>query len=364
MENQAARPWAWAKRKHSLTDQQNIDLLRHGRVIDNTWEEQAFAEDTLGPLGGCVWPPRSYSCSFCRREFRSAQALGGHMNVHRRDRARLKQSMPSDLPPEITYQHNTSTINSIPLQQNHMSSPLKITSVGGTRNSSTNTNSISQIPQFSSQVCPIVYNPNPKSDRLDPNQNLLTPPLCHDNIFHNNDIQNFPHHSSISSTSVMLQEKSMKCSNDRSLNPPPQIYSWSKLGSSTDRYYSITNNIQKDPLKDEQKVSSTIVESGGSCTARPSKSSYHHLHQHGKADLSVSLNLVLCRSCPPTLSGSYNDGKGDDCDLVMMGSCKRIKVSDVDDEDADHAHQTVSPCPVEELDLELRIGVGPHKVTY
>ncbi|KAL7601280.1 hypothetical protein Lser_V15G25987 [Lactuca serriola] len=58
----------------------------------DSWEEQAFAEDAAGPLGGCIWPPRSYTCSFCRREFRSAQALGGHMNVHRRDRARLKQS--------------------------------------------------------------------------------------------------------------------------------------------------------------------------------------------------------------------------------------------------------------------------------
>ncbi|OIT03584.1 PREDICTED: transcriptional regulator SUPERMAN-like [Nicotiana attenuata] len=46
------------------------------------------------PLGaGFIWPPRCYSCSFCKREFRSAQALGGHMNVHRRDRARLKQSL-------------------------------------------------------------------------------------------------------------------------------------------------------------------------------------------------------------------------------------------------------------------------------
>ncbi|KAK1355293.1 putative transcriptional regulator RABBIT EARS [Heracleum sosnowskyi] len=56
-----------------------------------SWEEQAFVEDSQGPLGGFIWPPRSYSCSFCKREFRSAQALGGHMNVHRRDRARLKQ---------------------------------------------------------------------------------------------------------------------------------------------------------------------------------------------------------------------------------------------------------------------------------
>ncbi|PKA45860.1 Transcriptional regulator SUPERMAN [Apostasia shenzhenica] len=43
---------------------------------------------------GFSWPPRCYSCSFCKREFRSAQALGGHMNVHRRDRARLRQSPP------------------------------------------------------------------------------------------------------------------------------------------------------------------------------------------------------------------------------------------------------------------------------
>lgn len=57
----------------------------------DSWEEQAFAEDATGPLGGCIWPPRSYTCSFCRKEFRSAQALGGHMNVHRRDRARLKK---------------------------------------------------------------------------------------------------------------------------------------------------------------------------------------------------------------------------------------------------------------------------------
>jgi len=60
---------------------------------NSSWEERAFAEDAARILGGCIWPPRSYSCNFCKREFRSAQALGGHMNVHRRDRARLKQSL-------------------------------------------------------------------------------------------------------------------------------------------------------------------------------------------------------------------------------------------------------------------------------
>ncbi|KAK8458751.1 hypothetical protein SEVIR_2G002800v4 [Setaria viridis] len=61
-----------------------------------SWEELAFARDAAGHLGGCVWPPRSYTCTFCRREFRSAQALGGHMNVHRRDRARLRQCASPD----------------------------------------------------------------------------------------------------------------------------------------------------------------------------------------------------------------------------------------------------------------------------
>ncbi|WOL08404.1 hypothetical protein Cni_G17157 [Canna indica] len=82
-----ARFWMWARARYNIN--------RLGARNYESWEEKAFAEDTAGHLGGCFWPPRSYSCSFCRREFRSAQALGGHMNVHRRDRARLKQSSSS-----------------------------------------------------------------------------------------------------------------------------------------------------------------------------------------------------------------------------------------------------------------------------
>lgn len=73
---------------------------------DDSWEVRAFEEDTTGNLLGCTWPPRSYTCTFCRREFRSAQALGGHMNVHRRDRARLHET-PAQLhpsPPPILIQ--------------------------------------------------------------------------------------------------------------------------------------------------------------------------------------------------------------------------------------------------------------------
>ncbi|KAI6668939.1 hypothetical protein NL676_003824 [Syzygium grande] len=75
----------------STTGIQKLLKSHYGQAMTpiggDSWEEKAFAEDF-----GCVWPPRSYSCSFCNREFRSAQALGGHMNVHRRDRARLKLS--------------------------------------------------------------------------------------------------------------------------------------------------------------------------------------------------------------------------------------------------------------------------------
>lgn len=84
-----AQYWMWMKR-------QRDQILKYS-FSDSTstsWEEKAFAEDAAArSLGGCIWPPRSYSCSFCRREFKSAQALGGHMNVHRRDRARLKNSL-------------------------------------------------------------------------------------------------------------------------------------------------------------------------------------------------------------------------------------------------------------------------------
>ncbi|KAG2325778.1 hypothetical protein Bca52824_008506 [Brassica carinata] len=35
---------------------------------------------------------RPYICEFCERGFSNAQALGGHMNIHRKDRAKLRQA--------------------------------------------------------------------------------------------------------------------------------------------------------------------------------------------------------------------------------------------------------------------------------
>ncbi|KDP27537.1 hypothetical protein JCGZ_20102 [Jatropha curcas] len=98
--------WMWNPNKQTPED-------------DDSWEVKAFEEDT-GNVMGTTWPPRSYTCTFCRREFRSAQALGGHMNVHRRDRARLHRQtvlQPTPpLPPGTISSSNSSTFL-IPTQE-------------------------------------------------------------------------------------------------------------------------------------------------------------------------------------------------------------------------------------------------------
>ncbi|KAF5446861.1 hypothetical protein F2P56_032459 [Juglans regia] len=49
---------------------------------------------------------RSYDCTFCKRGFSNAQALGGHMNIHRKEKAKLKrfanESQPSSNIPRVT----------------------------------------------------------------------------------------------------------------------------------------------------------------------------------------------------------------------------------------------------------------------
>ncbi|TYJ12680.1 hypothetical protein E1A91_A11G368900v1 [Gossypium mustelinum] len=151
------RYWMWTKRRHGLTSHHHHHHHHHvesstkeGAYYDS-WEEQAFAEDASGTLGGCIWPPRSYSCSFCGREFRSAQALGGHMNVHRRDRARLKQSPPSPSPPH--HEHHQ--------HQNNIQDPFL--PLG--------------FPCQPDEVCNFVYNPNPNSNHGTTKQDCPGPPL-------------------------------------------------------------------------------------------------------------------------------------------------------------------------------------------
>ncbi|KAJ6772726.1 TRANSCRIPTION FACTOR C2H2 FAMILY-RELATED [Salix koriyanagi] len=61
-----AQYWLWMKRKQLLKPQLPASM----KSMSGSWEEKAFTEDSSGHLGGSIWPPRSYSCSFCKREFR------------------------------------------------------------------------------------------------------------------------------------------------------------------------------------------------------------------------------------------------------------------------------------------------------
>ncbi|RCV11624.1 hypothetical protein SETIT_2G201700v2 [Setaria italica] len=60
--------------------------------------QQLPCSDNFSLAASSSWPSpqirssssaTSHICGYCKREFRSAQGLGGHMNVHRLDRARL-----------------------------------------------------------------------------------------------------------------------------------------------------------------------------------------------------------------------------------------------------------------------------------
>lgn len=72
------------------------------------WESNNLIYDKDYGYDGISWRQRNFMCNFCKKEYKSAQALGGHMNVHRRDRARLRLSSPSlDQPPSPNPNPNT-----------------------------------------------------------------------------------------------------------------------------------------------------------------------------------------------------------------------------------------------------------------
>ncbi|KAF7825636.1 transcriptional regulator TAC1-like [Senna tora] len=55
-------------------------------------------------LGGDCAETRLYNCGFCKKGFSNAQALGGHMNIHRRDRAKLKQLSSNSEEEKVLFQ--------------------------------------------------------------------------------------------------------------------------------------------------------------------------------------------------------------------------------------------------------------------
>ncbi|GFZ13554.1 C2H2 and C2HC zinc fingers superfamily protein [Actinidia rufa] len=56
----------------------------HEDSTNSSSEEVDQPEQDTNDLG----TGRSYKCVFCKRGFTTAQALGGHMNMHRKDRAK------------------------------------------------------------------------------------------------------------------------------------------------------------------------------------------------------------------------------------------------------------------------------------
>ncbi|EYU46480.1 hypothetical protein ABFS82_04G038900 [Erythranthe guttata] len=105
----------WVSGERPMKDPTTRDgRLRHHQGIitttttTNDQNQSCFEKDLM--YGGLSWPQRNYRCSFCKKEFKSAQALGGHMNVHRRDRARLRQlSPPLVINPNPSFSHLSSS---------------------------------------------------------------------------------------------------------------------------------------------------------------------------------------------------------------------------------------------------------------
>ncbi|CAH1432486.1 unnamed protein product [Lactuca virosa] len=69
--------------------------------------------------------PRSYECNFCKRGFTNAQALGGHMNIHRKDKGKFKHSSSTTLPnavvesPSLTRPRLSATTTTNPFSISH-----------------------------------------------------------------------------------------------------------------------------------------------------------------------------------------------------------------------------------------------------
>ncbi|KAL2510790.1 C2H2-type domain-containing protein [Abeliophyllum distichum] len=71
----------------------------HQEESINSSEEVEQQEQDKNDLG----VGRLYECVFCKRGFNTAQALGGHMNIHRKDRARNKPTSTNSNRQEENY---------------------------------------------------------------------------------------------------------------------------------------------------------------------------------------------------------------------------------------------------------------------
>ncbi|XP_004515633.1 uncharacterized protein [Cicer arietinum] len=316
--------WIQTKRKHSSMSSNLVSSLANNlssstSCYGDSWEEQAFAEDSA-----CIWPPRSYSCSFCRREFRSAQALGGHMNVHRKDRARLKQ--PSSDPQndhQILYHHHHHHHHQ-DLESHHHHHNLQKPLYQSSNNSLANYNN-SLFP--SPSVCGLVYKTNPNCDPnfvastsslslSKPNEETLIP-------FYDSP---FPHHNIVSH-----------------LNSSK---SWLNLHGD-DRFCSSNFQHEVDHNIDKK------VSKGMDSRFRAKGS-----ENNDESDVSMSLSLVLCRTHQPF---QFESTKEEDlnCKKRKIDASSNLLLSKSSSFDKQHMQAKMfdfSPSSIDELDLELRLG--------
>jgi hypothetical protein len=110
-------------------------------MMTTSRELESEAAAVVGEEAAAVSPPTAaaspkpyYECVFCKRGFTTAQALGGHMNIHRRDRAK---PAARDSPAGITsvsqnvecynkYRHLVSSSYPLPAVQSSSSSPVPV----------------------------------------------------------------------------------------------------------------------------------------------------------------------------------------------------------------------------------------------
>ncbi|WOL10685.1 hypothetical protein Cni_G19444 [Canna indica] len=67
----------------------------HGKDSKASSDEASSADPPPLDLEDAASRRPYYECTFCKRGFSNAQALGGHMNIHRKDRARARPRPPA-----------------------------------------------------------------------------------------------------------------------------------------------------------------------------------------------------------------------------------------------------------------------------
>ncbi|XP_076917118.1 transcriptional regulator TAC1-like [Bidens hawaiensis] len=98
-----------------------MEISWHGNNSETSSDQET--DSSLSPNSSKEGLGRSYECTFCKRGFTNAQALGGHMNIHRKDKAKAKKHNTGSTKPNKDHHSTVSSksFNLIPNEeaQNH-----------------------------------------------------------------------------------------------------------------------------------------------------------------------------------------------------------------------------------------------------